>query len=78
MHLNLEDMKVNNFKELERLMISNRAGDGDITKQQIGHTTGIFRFIGNLVELYLPRMVNSLIGNHKPIVKKRGYPNKEG
>lgn len=69
-------MAVNNFKELEKLMISARKADQDYTKMQINHTTGIFRFIGDLVELYLPRMIDSVIGNHKTTVKERGYPNK--
>jgi hypothetical protein len=67
-------MPVNNFKKLEEEYISTRQ-DKDLIKLRISQETGIFRFIGDLVELFLPRMVNSLLGNHKSTIKQKKYPN---
>lgn len=67
-------MRKNNFKELENLMISQRKSDGEYTKNSIGHQTGLFRLVGDIIDLFFPRMIDTLIGNPRSSSK---YPNRE-
>ena len=55
-------MSVNNFKELEKQIISSRGSGGETTKESINSNNNIFHFIGDLIELYLGRLISGLIG----------------
>lgn len=49
-------MPANSFKELEKLNEDKFRGREDRLKSNINHSVGIFQFIGDLVELYLPKV----------------------
>lgn len=70
-------MSINNFKELERMEISKLGNPPEIVKKNIVHNMNVFRFIGDLVELYLPNFGRSLMkmtgANSKD--PKSPYPN---
>lgn len=68
-------MQTNNFKTLEKELISNRVATPDQTKQAVNATTGIARMVGDMMDLFLPRMVNTLMGN-PDLGKHKHYPNR--
>jgi hypothetical protein len=73
-------MSKNNFKDLEDLYAKDRSNASDITKKKINANINLFGFIGNLIDLYIPKVGgilssfdNSLSKSDKKIKK---YPNK--
>lgn len=50
-------MRLNNFQELERQEMEQRSVPKKI-KNSIDAQVGFFQFIGNLFELFIPRMVD--------------------
>jgi hypothetical protein len=64
-------MSVNNFKELEKLMISNRGPKKEATKNDINNTNNVFHLIGELIELYVGKMVNGFIGRQQEIGRRK-------
>ncbi|MCZ2102475.1 MAG: hypothetical protein LC107_13170 [Chitinophagales bacterium] len=55
-------MKKNSFKELESMIIRDRKDDGTSIKEQIQTQVGLFRLIGDIIELYGPNMPKVLQG----------------
>lgn len=68
-------MKTNNFKMLEKELISNRVAPPNQTKEAINSSTGIARMVGDLMDLFLPRMINILMANPE-MRKRKYYPNR--
>ena len=54
-------MRVNNFKELEREEIKNLDPTINKIKSNVTSNLGIFQFIGEMVELFLPKVFNMFI-----------------
>lgn len=53
----------NNFKILEEEIIAERNQDNSVyIKNSIVHAKGVFRFIGDMVELFIPKMIESIVG----------------
>jgi len=76
-------MRVNNFKELEREEMKDLDLSIDRIKSNVNSNLGIFQFIGEMVEMFLPRFFNMIINlAGSPTVedendrKKSKYPNK--
>jgi mannosyltransferase OCH1-like enzyme len=72
-------MRVNNFKELEREEIKNLDPAIKKIKSNVNSNLGIFQFIGEMVELFLPKVFTMFIhlSSNKDSVddKDRKYPN---
>lgn len=72
-------MEINNFKELERQEIADLGKPPETIRQKIAHNMGLFRLIGDMVELFLPNAGNSIIGMTKGesrIIPSK-YPNQD-
>lgn len=54
-------MTTNNFKELEREIVSNREHQLKRIQHNLNHSRNIFQTIGDLIELYIPRFFGALI-----------------
>ncbi|MFM2395357.1 MAG: hypothetical protein RLZZ546_3340 [Bacteroidota bacterium] len=54
-------MITNNFKELEREIVSNRERQLQKIQYNLNHSRSIFQTIGDLIELYIPRFFGALI-----------------
>ncbi len=54
-------MSINNFKELERLTIAEQGRPPQQIIKNISKNMSIFRFIGDLIELYLPNFGKALV-----------------
>lgn len=71
-------MRLNNFQELERQEMEQRNVPTKI-KSSIDSQVGFFQFIGNLFELYIPRMVdifaNKMSSSNDNTISKSKYPN---
>ncbi len=71
-------MRLNNFQELERQEMEQRNVPVKI-KNSIDAQVGFFQFIGNLFELYIPRMVdlfaNKMSSKNSKENSKSKYPN---
>jgi hypothetical protein len=72
-------MDINNFKELERQEIAELGKPPETIRQKIAHNMGLFRFIGDLIELYLPHAGKSIIGMTKgeSKINPAKYPNQD-
>ncbi len=57
-----EFMKNNSFKAFENQIISDRKDNGASTKENVQATIGLFRLIGDIVELYGPNIPKVLSG----------------
>lgn len=70
-------MEINNFKELERQEIAELGKPPETIRQKISQNIALFRFIGELIELYLPNAGKSIIGMTKGESDKNlsKYPN---
>jgi hypothetical protein len=70
-------MRINNFKELEKEIVADRDHRIEKIKNDINGTRSMFQFIGDLVELYFPRMVESVISGRgvTSLNQKPKYPN---
>ena len=75
-------MSVNNFKELEREEMKNLDPSISKIKSNVNSNLGIFQFIGEMVELFLPKLFNmfvDLTGGKSDITssdkKNNKYPN---
>lgn len=73
-------MRVNNFKELEREEIKNLDPAINKIKSNVNSNLGIFQFIGEMVELFLPKVFNMFIhlSSNKEATDdrdRRKYPN---
>ena len=71
---------MNNFKNLEEIL----SKDKDFTIQKVRnnlvHTRGVFSFIGDLVEMFLPRLaevITGMAGGSEDGSKKK-YPHEGG
>ena len=54
-------MRVNNFKELEREEIRNIDPSIEKIKSNVNSNLGIFQLIGEMVEMFLPRLLNMIV-----------------
>lgn len=54
-------MITNNFKELEKEIVSNREHQLQRIQHNLNHSRNIFQTIGDLIELYIPRFFGALI-----------------
>ena len=54
-------MSVNNFKELEREEMKNLDPSISRIKSNVNSNLGIFQFIGELVELFLPKLFKMFV-----------------
>ena len=70
-------MSVNNFKELEREVIATYGAPPEKVRKNISFNMGIFRFLGDLVELFLPNFGKSLIKMSGGETPKPKYPNQQ-
>lgn len=72
-------MEINNFKELERQEIAELGKPPEAIEKKISHNMGLFRFLGDLVELYLPNAGKSIIGmtTGESKVSPTKYPNQQ-
>lgn len=72
-------MEINNFKELEKQEIAEIGKPPEAIQKKISHNLGLFRFIGDLIELYLPNAGKSLLGMTKGESKitPSKYPNQQ-
>lgn len=70
-------MRLNNFQELERQEMEQRNVPSNI-KNSIDSQVGFFQFIGNLFNLYIPRMVDLFANkmSSKNENSKSKYPNR--
>lgn len=56
----------NNFKILEEEIIAARnPGNSAYIKNSIVQAKGVFRFIGDMVELFIPKMIESIVGGRR-------------
>lgn len=55
-------MEKNSFKEFESMIIRDRKDDGSSIKEHIQTQVGLFRLIGDIIELYGPNMPKILQG----------------
>ena len=69
-------MSVNNFKELEKQIIAQRGSGAESTKESINSNNNFFHFIGDLIELYLGRLISGFIGWDQDLAKKKKDLNK--
>jgi len=71
-------MRINNFQELERQEMEQRNVPTNI-KNSIDAQVGFFQFVGNLFELFIPRMVdlfaNKMSTKNQSENSKSKYPN---
>jgi hypothetical protein len=72
-------MSVNNFKELERIETSALGNPPEQVKKNIAYNMSLFRFIGDLIELYLPHFGRALIkmSGENTTQPRSKYPNKD-
>jgi hypothetical protein len=54
-------MATNNFKELENEIVSNRDAQIKRVQNNIMHSRSLFQTIGDVVELFFPKMVDVLM-----------------
>ncbi len=76
-------MRVNNFKELEKEEMKNLDPSVNRIKSRVNSNLGIFQFIGEMFEMFLPKLASilvSLTGGSSIEDPKRNkdkrYPNK--
>ncbi len=73
-------MAVNNFKELEDKIISERGSGDEETKKKVNANIGFFGFISTLLELYLPKVgevLKSMAGENEVPKKNNNQSEKE-
>ena len=54
-------MRVNNFKELEKEEIKNLDSSVNRIKSNVNSNLGIFQFIGDMFEMFLPKLASILV-----------------
>lgn len=54
-------MKKNNFKILEDQELQNLEFDSDRVQNNIDTTVGVYRFFTDIIELYLPKVVDTMV-----------------
>jgi hypothetical protein len=76
-------MRVNNFKELEKEEMKNLDPSLKRIKSSVNSNLGIFQFIGDMVEMFLPKLANILVSltggssiDDDKGFKDRKYPNR--
>jgi hypothetical protein len=57
----MNDMATNNFKELEREVLAEIGPVPSEIGKKIAYHLGVFRFFGDMVELYVPHMGQSIL-----------------
>lgn len=70
----------NSFKELERLEIEGRTAPLKRIQNNITSNLSLFKFIGNIMELFFPRMVDLIVrlagGKDSPDTPSKPKPSK--
>lgn len=71
-------MTVNNFKELEQIETSALGNPPEQVKKNISYNLSLFRFIGDMIELYIPNFGRALVkmSGENSAQPKSKYPNK--
>ena len=76
-------MRVNNFKELEKEEMKNLDPSLKRIKSSVNSNLGIFQFIGDMVEMFLPKLATILVSltggssiDDDKGVRDRKYPNR--
>lgn len=76
-------MRVNNFKELEKEEMKNLDPSLKRIKSSVNSNLGIFQFIGDMVEMFLPKLAKILVNltggssiEDDKGVRDRKYPNR--
>lgn len=72
---------MNNFKELEKLEIEQANFKDDLVKQGVSNSIGTFRFFGDMLDHFLPRVLGifvSMLGGDANAGEDRrpNYPNR--
>ena len=68
------EQKYNGFKEYEKKLIEGNEDNFNSINQNINSTKKVFELIGNVLELYVPKAIDSLgklIVSHPPIKLKK-------
>ena len=55
-------MSINNFKELEKEEMKNLDSSVNRIKSNVNSNLGIFQFIGDMFEMFLPKLASILVG----------------
>lgn len=55
-------MAKNNFKELEKLLSENKEFTFEKVKNNIVSSRNLFGFIGDIIELFIPRIIDVFVG----------------
>lgn len=76
-------MRVNNFKELEKEEMKNIDPSLKRIKSSVNTNLGIFQFIGDMVEMFLPKLASILVNltggssiDDDKGIRDRKYPNR--
>ncbi|NNF33324.1 MAG: hypothetical protein HKN68_04410 [Saprospiraceae bacterium] len=76
-------MRVNNFKELEKEEMKNLDPSLKRIKSSVNSNLGIFQFIGDMVEMFLPKLASILVNltggssiNDDKGMRDKKYPNR--
>lgn len=62
-------MEKNNFQKLEELMEAEYAKSSDSIKHNVTSRKGSWDLIGDLFELYIPKIFSTLIGSNESLTK---------
>lgn len=75
-------MRQNNFKELEKLLAENKEITFDKVKNDLVQTRSLFGFVGDLFDLFIPKIVDVLTsmsgGDNAPTHDHSKYPHEGG
>ncbi len=64
-------MEKNNFQKLEELNEAKFAESADAIKNNVSSRKGSWSLIGDLIELYVPRIFSTLIGSNESLTKNK-------
>ena len=59
-------MRINNFKKLERQEVENMDQSLSRIKNNVTGSLGLFRLVGDVVELFLPKIFGLFVSMSKP------------
>ena len=59
-------MRINNFKKLEKLEVENLDQPIARIKNNVTGSLGLFRLIGDMIELFLPKIFGTFVSMSKP------------
>lgn len=63
------EMEKNNFQKLEELNEAKFEAASEAIKNNVSSRKGSWSLIGDLIELYIPKIFSTLIGSNEPLTK---------